>query len=85
MPETAPPPGGRWRRRIARWFGLGEPDPEWRRARALLEAVDAGGLPLNPARVNEIARSLGLEVSRRAAVEDTIARIRAALQRHDGA
>ena len=25
-------------------------------------AVDRGGLPLNPARVNQIARSLGLEV-----------------------
>jgi hypothetical protein len=36
---------------------------------------------LNAARVNDIARGLGLEVSTRARVEDTIARIRRALDR----
>ena len=46
-----------------------------------LEAVDRGGIPLNPARVNAIARDLGLEVSRKAPVEQTIERIRACLQR----
>lgn len=51
------------------------------RARALIAAVDAGGVPLHPARVNDIARQLGLEVSTRARIEDTIARIRAALAR----
>jgi hypothetical protein len=51
------------------------------RAQALVSAVDAGGLPLNPARVNAIARSLGLEVSTRAPVEETIQRIRLALAR----
>lgn len=55
---------------------------DWQRARDLVAAVDAGGLPLNPARVNDIARRLGLEVSTRAPMEDTIARIRAALARH---
>lgn len=50
-------------------------------ARALIRAIDAGGLPLNPARVNAIARALGLEVSRKARVEDTVERIRAALGR----
>lgn len=49
----------------------------------LIDAIDAGGLPLNPARVNDIARQLGLEVSRKAPVEHTIARIRAALARLD--
>ena len=49
-------------------------------AESLIAAVDAGGVPLNPARVNDIARQLGLEVSRKAAVEDTLARIRAALR-----
>ena len=49
-------------------------------AASLIAAVDAGGVPLNPARVNDIARQLGLEVSRKAAVEDTVARIRAALR-----
>jgi hypothetical protein len=54
--------------------------PEHQRAMDLIRAIDAGGLPLNPARVNQIARSLGLEVSTRAEVADTIARIRAALK-----
>lgn len=50
-------------------------------ARSLIRAIDAGGVPLNPVRVNVIARNLGLEVSKKAAVEDTIRRIRAALER----
>ena len=54
------------------------------RAKDLIAAIDAGGLPLNAALVNEIARKLGLEVSTRARMEDTIARIRLALQRMDG-
>ena len=48
---------------------------------ALVRAVDAGGLPLHPARVNQIARQLGLEVSSAAPVGETVARIRAALAR----
>lgn len=60
-----------WRRR---------PPSLRQQAARLIAAVDAGGVPLNPARVNDIARQLGLEVSRKAAVEDTIARIRVALQ-----
>ena len=54
--------------------------PERQRALDLIAAIDAGGVPLNPARVNDIARKLGLEVSTRASVEDTIVRIRAALE-----
>lgn len=50
-------------------------------AQALIAAIDAGGIPLSPLRVNTIARNLGLEVSRQAPVEETIVRIRAALQR----
>jgi hypothetical protein len=38
-------------------------------------------MPLNPARINEIARGFGLTVSTRAPVEDTIKRIRAAVER----
>ncbi len=53
-------------------------------AQALITAIDAGGIPLNPLRVNVIARSLGLEVSRQAPVDETIRRIRAALQRASG-
>jgi hypothetical protein len=54
---------------------------EIERARKLIAAVDRGGIPLNPARVNLIARDLGLEVSRKAAVEETIERIRQAIAR----
>jgi hypothetical protein len=50
-------------------------------AQALIAAIDAGGIPLNPLRVNIIARNLGLAVSRSAPVEETVERIRAALQR----
>ena len=49
------------------------------RAVSLLAAIDAGGIPLNPAIVNNIARQLGLEVSVHAPMDETIARIRAAL------
>lgn len=51
------------------------------RAKNLIAAIDAGGLPLNAAVVNDIARKLGLEVSTRARMEDTIARIRMVLER----
>ncbi len=55
--------------------------PELQRAQALIAAVDAGGIPLNPARVNRIAQDLGLAVSREEPVEATIVRIRAWLAR----
>lgn len=51
------------------------------RADALLKAIDSGGIPLNPAIVNQIARNLGLEVSAQAPMDETIARIRAAMAR----
>ncbi len=50
-------------------------------ARALIRAVDAGGVPLHPGKVNHLARALGLEVSGSARVDDTIERIRQALTR----
>ena len=83
---TCPPGTGRgmlvamlsWLRRR---FAKPSVPPEIVRARLLIRAIDRGGIPLNPARVNEIARDLGLEVSRRAPVEETIARIRACLER----
>ena len=62
------------------WPARQAPSAE-QRARDLIAAIDAGGLPLNPARVNDIARQLGLDVSVRAPMEDTIARIRSALER----
>ncbi len=54
--------------------------PEHERAHALIASIDAGGIPLHPAKVNQIARELGLEVSRDAPVEATIARLRKLLQ-----
>lgn len=57
---------------------------ELRQARQLIAAIDAGGIPLNAIRVNRIARDLGLEVSTRAPVDETIQRIRAALARSGG-
>lgn len=55
--------------------------PEILQARRLIAAIDRGGIPLNPARVNAIARDLGLEISRKAPVEATIQRIRDAVAR----
>lgn len=55
--------------------------PEVTRAYDLIAAIDKGGVPLNPAKVNQIGRDLGLEVSSKAPVEDTIERIRQALHR----
>ena len=66
---------------IRRRFAIPSAPSEIERARLLIRAIDRGGIPLNPAHVNEIARDLGLEVSRRAPVEETIARIRACLER----
>lgn len=70
--------------RLKRWLS-GPPAVlcEREQARQLIAAVDRGGIPLNPARLNAIARNLGLEVSRKARPEDTIERIRQALARLD--
>ncbi|MGE4446900.1 hypothetical protein ACLSSQ_01765 [Azospira sp. APE16] len=51
------------------------------RARRLIAAIDSGGIPLNPIALNRLARELGLEVSRQARPEDTVARIRALVAR----
>lgn len=58
-----------------------ESPSEIMRARQLIEAIDAGGIPLDPRRIARIAEDLGLEVSSRARAEDTVERIRAALKR----
>lgn len=85
---SASPPRPAWYRRWLQRLGTTPPPPApldaVAAARALVAAVDAGGLPLNPARLNQIARGLGLEVSRHARPEDTIERIRAALSRLPG-
>lgn len=68
--------------RISTWLSFDKTPPEIKRARQLISAIDSGGIPLNPAKVRQIAEDLGLEVSRKAKAEDTIKRIRAALARH---
>lgn len=81
-----------WKAKVSAWLGgqdgavaSSAPDAdgsvELRRARDLIRAVDAGGLPLNPAIVNQIGRGLGLEVSSKAPIDQTIERIRQALTR----
>lgn len=55
--------------------------PEYKTARRLIKAVDRGGVSMNPAKVNAIARDLGLDVTGKDPVEKTIQRIRDALER----
>ncbi len=55
--------------------------PEMLRAQSLIKAIDGGGVPLHPGKVNHIARQLGLEVSSKASMDQTIQRIREALAR----
>lgn len=75
----------RWRG-IFNWLkarcGIKEsPLSDIEQARRLIAAIDRGGIPLNPAKVNAVARNLGLEVSRTAPVEATIRRLREAIAR----
>jgi hypothetical protein len=77
-----PSPMKTFLRRIFNQFSTCDESPlEIRRARQLIAAIDAGGIPLDPRRITRIAESLGLEVPRKARTEDTIERIRAALKR----
>ncbi len=55
--------------------------PEIRKAIDLLEAIDKGGVPLSPVKLNNVARDIGLDVSKSAKPEVTIGRIRAAVER----
>lgn len=67
---------------LSRLLTVGRNFPkEYQHAQNLIKAVDRGGVPMNPARVNAIARDLGLEVSIKDPVEMTIQRIRNALTR----
>jgi len=71
-----------WWKKVLRLLGPRRAlSPAQQRAHELIEAIDAGGLPLNPARVNDIARKLGLDVSSSAPMGETIARIRDELAR----
>lgn len=60
------------------------PRPELQAAKDLLAAVDKGGIPLNPAKLRQVAEALGLEVKKKAKPADTVARIREAVGRAEG-
>ena len=62
---------------IFSWFK--RDSPEVANARALLKAIDRGGIPSNPAKVNDIARKIGLTVSPSAPMQETLNRIRSKL------
>ena len=68
---------------LARYLGGAKAKPKAlgpeQRARNLIAAVDAGGLPLNPMIVNDIARQLGLVIDVDAQMTDTIEGIRKVL------
>jgi hypothetical protein len=70
-----------WRKLSDRVRGRNATASPEAQAKNLIDAIDAGGIPLNPARINEIARRMGLEVSTKAPVEQTIARIRSCINR----
>jgi hypothetical protein len=46
------------------------------KAKKLLAAIDQGGIPTDPVRINNIGRALGLEVLPNAPMAETIDRIR---------
>lgn len=75
---------GLFARLAARFFHPRGVLDDYDRARNLIAAIDRGGIPLNAAKVNAIARDLGLEVSTRAPLEETLQRIRLALSRAPG-
>jgi len=61
------------------WFQRDSEDVK--NAKALLKAIDKGGLPTNPIKLSYVARQLGLEVSPSAPMSETIERMRACLKR----
>lgn len=75
-----------WLKGLVSWLKslLPAPPPplsDIEQARRLIAAVDRGGIPLNAAKVNAIARNLGLDVAKTAPVEATLQRLRAAVER----
>lgn len=53
-----------------------EGDQALSHAKQLLNAIDSGGIPTDPIRINRIGRALGLEVHASASMEETVTRIR---------
>lgn len=64
---------------VLNWFKRDSEDVK--NAKVLLKAIDKGGIPSNPIKLNHVARRLGLEVSPSAPLAETIDRMRAFLKR----
>lgn len=64
---------------VLNWFKRDSEDVK--NAKALLKAIDKGGIPSNPIKLNHVARRLGLEVSPSAPMAETIDRMRTFLKR----
>ena len=58
-----------------------QPADDLERARALVHAADRGERPIDPDKVRELARALGLEVSSHASASEAIDKIRRELAR----
>ena len=58
-----------------------QPADDLERARALVHAADRGERPIDPDKVRELVRALGLEVSSHAGAADVIDKIRRELSR----
>jgi len=54
--------------------------PEVANAKALLKAIDQGGIPSNSVKVNDIARKIGLTVAPFTPMQETFLRIRSELK-----
>ena len=63
---------------VLKWFKRDSEDVK--NAKALLKAIDKGGIPTNPIKLNHVARRLGLEVSPSAPMAETVERMRAFLK-----
>ena len=75
-------PAARLLRTLKAWLRRKPQLPrELQAGKEVVDAIDAGGLPLDATRINRIARELGLEVSPQAPPEQTVARLRAAVER----
>jgi hypothetical protein len=75
-------PAARLLRTLKAWLRRKPQLPrELQAGKEVIDAIDAGGLPLDATRINRIARELGLDVSASAPVAETVVRLRAAVER----
>ena len=75
-------PAARLLRTLKAWLRRKPQLPrELQAGKEVVDAIDAGGLPLDATRINRIARDLGLDVSPQAPLKETVPRLRAAVER----